>query len=223
MQQHTSLRPDRALHHLDPVPDLLLGEPAVQRPIGVLVIRPQECEARVRVRIEFGSHLGCRSAIIGCCCRHQDGQQQAEGVHHDRPLTTVHLLVAILAALSPALGPLHCLGLDAARTGSGITSGVLPDRLPQGVEPLLPSAVVTPLAEGVVHRARGKQVVGQQVPVTAGTVLVKQRIQDLAHGDGTGTAPRLGRRDERWHDVPLVIRQISRVGFTQSQRLSSVW
>src|SRR5262245_48090123 len=138
------------------------------------------------------------------------------------PLTTVHLLVAIIAALPPGLAPLHRLGIDAARTGSGVTPGLLPDRLPQGVEHLLPGAVVAPLAEVVVHRAFKEQVVGQQVPLAAGTVLVKQRIHDLTHLDSTGMAPRFGCRDERLEDLPLVVRQIGRVRLTHGQSLWSV-
>ena len=114
----------------------------------VRVIRPQAFAARVRGRVEFGSHLGCCRAILGGCRRHQDGQQQAEGVPKALPLTTVPLRVAILAARFPRPRSPHCLGIDAARTGSGITSGLLPDRLPQGGEHLLPGAVVAPRAEG---------------------------------------------------------------------------
>jgi hypothetical protein len=55
---------------------------------------------------------------------------------------------------------------------------------------------------------------GEQVPLAAGTVLVKQGIQDLAHVDLAGPPARPGGWDQGLDELPLGVSQIGPIGLT---------
>src|ERR1035437_10731462 len=81
------------------------------------------------------------------------------------------------------LGRLHRLAVDAPSAGVGVTTLGHADLLPQTVEDLLPRAVGLPLGEVVVHRALGRQVMGEHGPLAPRTIEVEDRVEPLPHVD----------------------------------------
>jgi hypothetical protein len=124
--------------------------------------------------------------------------------------------VDFLAAIIPALGASHLGGLDrltidARGTGGGVAPCFHADLLAQGLDHLGPGPVVAPLGKVVIHGTLGQQIVRQHIPLAAASVQVEQCIEDFPHIHLT-RAPSswvlLARRDQRFHDGPLLVCQI---------------
>src|SRR5436305_6203311 len=124
------------------------------------------------------------------------------------PLAALDLLAGVEAALPAHLGGLHRLAVDVGDAGRLVPAVGGTDLGAQGVDELLPGAVLLPGIEVVASGALGEQVMGQVVPLGAGARLVEQGVEDLPHIDGAGPAPRLGRRDERPESFPLGVGEV---------------
>ena len=69
--------------------------------------------------------------------------------------------------------------------------------------------VPVPQIEILVHRRLRRKVLGQGAPLAAGRQQIENRVQHLAHIHRARTAATLGRRDRRFDQRPLRIRQIA--------------
>src|SRR5262245_7749099 len=126
-------------------------------------------------------------------------------------LAAADLLVAVVAYRAAHLGGLDALGVDANGAGGRLPARLGADLAAQGVEDLLPGAVLAPGDEVVPHRALGQQVVRQVVPLAARPRLVEQRVDHLAHlHRPRPTAP--PRRRDQWLDqCPLLVGHIGAI------------
>lgn len=79
-------------------------------------------------------------------------------------------------------------------------------------------AVPAPKVEIVEQRALGRQIFRNSAPLAARAQHVKQAIGNLANFDRALAPATLGRRDQRLHQSPLRIRQITSVVAARSAR-----
>jgi len=70
-------------------------------------------------------------------------------------------------------------------------------------------AVPSPQRQVIVHRALGRQVLGQSAPLAAGCQNVEDPVQDLAHDHRPLAAAALGRRDQGLHQRPLGVGEVA--------------
>src|SRR2546423_293362 len=132
-------------------------------------------------------------------------------------LAAVDLLVAVVAALAAHLGRLDALRVDAAGAGGPLPGGLATDLAAQGVEDLLPGAVLLPGDEVVPDGALGQQVVRQVVPLHAGPRLVEQGVDHLTQVNRARPAAVLGGRDQGLDEFPLGIGQIGAIRLPHGQ------
>ena len=114
-------------------------------------------------------------------------------------------------------------GLDALAAGDGgpfdklrrvPDSGPQPPELgAQGLMEPLPGAVPGPVAEAFVRSLPRRKVVGQHPPRAAGAQQVQDGVYHFPQFHGTGTASRLGFRQQRSQDLPLGVSQIGGAWF----------
>jgi hypothetical protein len=101
--------------------------------------------------------------------------------------------------------------VDARGTRGGVAPCCHADPLAQGRDHLVPGPVVAPLGKGVIHSALGQHIVRQHIPLAAAAIQVQQGIEDftplyLPWAPSSGT--QLGRGEQRFHDGPLLVRQL---------------
>src|SRR5271157_4801031 len=72
-------------------------------------------------------------------------------------------------------------------------------------------AVPAPQVEIIVERRARRQVLGDRPPLTPGAQDIHQAVDNLAHDDMTPVAAAPGRRNERLHQRPFLVRQIARI------------
>ena len=102
------------------------------------------------------------------------------------PFSPLDFLAAIVAACGTAyFCRLDRLAIEARRTGRGLASRWVPHPDAQCVDHPRPGAIIAPPGKVLVHRALGKQIVGQEFPLAAGSVLIQQ-CQDLRKSDFEG-------------------------------------
>src|SRR4051794_40207805 len=94
-------------------------------------------------------------------------------------LAALDLLAPVVALLSPPLGGLDALRIDAGGAGGRFASLLLPHLGAQGIDDLLPSAVRVPGSEVIPDRALGQQVMRQVAPLHARPRLVQTRVDHL--------------------------------------------
>jgi hypothetical protein len=119
----------------------------------------------------------------------------------------------VIAPLLSDFGRLDRLAVDAPGAGAGLATVGDPHLLAQGVEDLLPGAVIPPLGEIVVDGALGREVVREHVPLAAAAVLVEDRVEHLPHLDLTGP-PHAVDGDQGLDDLPLLVGQVGGIGLT---------
>src|SRR5438046_2149084 len=132
-------------------------------------------------------------------------------------LVAVDLLVAVVAVFATHRGGLDALRVDAAGAGGFRAGGLGADLAAQGVEDLLPGAVLLPGDEVIPHGTFGQQVVRQVIPLHAGPRLVEQGVDHLAHSDRARSAAVLGGRDQGLDEFPLGIGQIGAIWLPHGQ------
>jgi len=206
-------RTGRAADDLDHVPRRGLRQPALEVMIVVLAVGPHLLQSGPVLGGQSTQDIGGEGPIVGRGHRHHDDQQQAQGVHDDVSLPPGELLAPVVAPAVGDLGGLDRLAIDAPGTRAGLLPGGDPDLPAEGVEDLLPGPVVPPLGEVVVHRALGRQVVGQHVPLAAGAADVEDGIEHLPHVDRPWP-PDLRDGDQGLHDLPLFGGKVGGVGLT---------
>src|SRR5271170_710766 len=131
------------------------------------------------------------------------------------------LLAAVVARRAAHFAGLDRLRVDARRARSFLPTEGLTNPATQRVDELLPGAVGVPGGEVIPDRALGEQIVRQVVPLTTRAVLIEQRVDDFAHGRGSGPAARFGGRDQGFEDLPLLVGQVGGIalahGFSASR------
>src|SRR5207245_2774464 len=141
-------------------------------------------------------------------------------------LAPCDFLAAIIPALrAPDLGGLDRLTIDACGTGGRLAPRFPTRAFAQGLDHLGPCPVVAPLGKVVIDRALGEQIMRQHVPLAPAPVEIENRIEDFPHVDLT-RAPSawvlLGRRDQRFHDGPLLVREIRWIYLSRTTFLSHI-
>ena len=77
-------------------------------------------------------------------------------------------------------------------------------------------AVPAPQIEIIVQRRARRQVRRNRAPLTAGAQNIHQAVDHLAHHDMTPVPTALGRRNERLHKRPFLVRHIARIAQSAS-------
>jgi hypothetical protein len=101
--------------------------------------------------------------------------------------------------------------IDADRAWRGLTSRGHAPLFASRRAPLAPGAVVTPWGKGVLDGARGEQSMGQPIPLTTTPMESAYRVEDFPQIDparASSSRAWLGRRAQRFHDGPVLVRQI---------------
>src|SRR5215831_14565551 len=118
-------------------------------------------------------------------------------------LATSDLLVAVIAARASHFTGLDRLRVDDSGAGSFVSALGFADLAPQGIDQLLPGALLLPGDEVVPDGALGKQIMRQEIPLAARAGLVEQGVDYLAEINLAWPASRLGRRKQRLNHLPL--------------------
>src|SRR2546421_547734 len=121
---------------------------------------------------------------------------------------TFDLFAAVVARDAAHLGRLDRLAVDATGAGGLVSASGLTNGGPEGINDLLPGAVLLPGDEVIPDGTLGGQVVRQVVPLAAGTGLVEQRVDHFAQIHGARPATRLGGRQQGLDQLPLSVRQV---------------
>jgi hypothetical protein len=129
LQRSEPCGPCRTRLYLDAPHGALFFHPCVKGMMVIRVVGNDRFKTGERFRLNQLEQGRCRDSIIHARTRDQPHHQQAQGVDQQMPLAPLHLLVAIIAALSAApLRRLHRWAIEARRAGGG-----LPTCLPAGV------------------------------------------------------------------------------------------
>jgi site-specific DNA recombinase len=212
-QLHIADTPGWATDDLDHIASLRLRQPAPEVMIVVLPVGPDLLQAGLVLGGQSAQDLRRDRAVVGRGYAHQDHHQQTQGVDDEMTLPPGDLLAPVVPPTVGDLGGLDRLAVDAPGAGVGVTTLGHAELLPQGVEDLLPGAVGLPLGEVVIHRALGRQVVREHVPLAPRACEVEDRVEDLPHVDFPRPSyPVDG--DQRLDDRPLIVAQIGGVGLT---------
>lgn len=122
------------------------------------------------------------------------------------------------------VGRLHGLAVHSQGFRGGRSAGLDADLLPESRVDLLPGAVQPPVAKLAVGGLPGREVVREHPPRPAGAEVVEDGVHDAPEFGGGGPAALLGAgfgfREERLQPLPLVVRQVGRVGFAAHDRLT---
>src|SRR5207253_9568258 len=111
-------------------------------------------------------------------------------------------------------GGLDRWALDARGAGGRLAPRCHASAFAQRLDHLGPCPVVAPWGKGVIDRALGQHIMRQHVPLAPAPVERENRIEDCPHVDLTRASSAwalLGRRDQRFHDGPLLVREIRRI------------
>jgi hypothetical protein len=180
--------------------------------IVVLVVPEDRLQARQGCDREPRASLRGRTAIIQPCARAQNRAEKPQRVHQDRTRTSLHSLAAGIPALRTAyLGGLDRLTIDADRARRGLTSRGHARLFASRRDHLAPGAVVTPWGQGVIDGALGEEIMGQHIPLTPTPLEISYRVEDFPPIDlarASSALARLGRREQRFHEGPLLVRQV---------------
>ena len=84
-------------------------------------------------------------------------------------------------------------------------------------------AVPAPQIEIIVQRRARRQVRRNRAPLTAGAQNIHQAVDHLAHHDMTPVSTALGRRNERLHKRPFLVRHIARIAQSASVIASAIF
>src|SRR2546425_6505013 len=211
-QRREAFRARRTHRHFDVPAGPMLGHPGVKGVIVILLIRKDRDETRKVVRRDVAEQERGRHPIIETGTGNEDGQEQAQRIDQQRPLTSFDFLAAIIAALgAPHFGGLDRLAIDACGTGGRLVSRFHAGSFAQGLDHLGPCPVVAPLGKGVIDGTFGQQIVRQHIPLAATSVQVEQCIQDFPQvylPRAPSLCVLLGGWDHRFHNRPLLVRQI---------------
>src|SRR5450631_1984277 len=124
------------------------------------------------------------------------------------PLAALDLLAAVVADRTAHLRAFDGLAVDARGAGRLLTAFLRANLTPQDVDEFLPRAVLLPGDKVIPDGAFGEKVVGQIVPLTAGSSLVLDRVDHFAKIHLPRAARCLASGEEIFDQVPLLVRQV---------------
>jgi len=130
------------------------------------------------------------------------------------PLAALDLLAAVVAHRPAHLGAFDRLAVDAGGAGRLLTAFLRANLTPESVDEFLPRAVLLPGDEVIPDGAFGEKVVGQIVPLTAGSRLVLDRVDNLAKVHLPRAARCLAGGQDILDQIPLLVRQVGSVQFS---------
>ena len=163
-------------HHLYS-PAQLLGDPFPSCTC-VALVHPGVLQAR-ELLLDVLEHQWHCGAILNIGAVDFGSQHQSLGLDHEVTLAPAELLAAVVTSDTPDSGGPDRLAVDDAGTRLGITSSLDAKAFPKGGMDRLPGAVQPPHAEVVIDRLPGRELVGQEPPLTATTDHIEDGIQDL--------------------------------------------
>src|SRR5271169_78760 len=117
---------------------------------------------------------------------------------------------------------LHALAVDDRGGRARLARGGLAALRIKRVVDAIERAVPAPQVEIIVERRARRQVLGDRPPLTPGAQDLYQAVDDFAHDDMTPIAAALGRRNERLHKRPFLVRQIARIAQPTSVIASAI-
>ena len=212
LQRREAFRPLWTRRHLDAPTGSMLGHPGVKGVIVILLIRKDRDETRKVVWHDVAEQERCRHPIIETRTGNEDGQQQASRIDQQMPLASFDFLAPIIPARGAShLGGLDRLPLDAGGTGCGLAPRCHAGTCTQGLHHLGPRPVVAPLGKVVRGGALGQSIVREHIPLTAAPIQGENCIEHFPHVHRArvpSSLVLLGGWDQRFHDGPLLVRQI---------------
>jgi len=178
----------------------------------ILLLRKEHDETRQVVWGDVAEQEQGRHRLSATCTGHEDGQQQASRIDQQMPRAAVAFLAPIRAARGASqLGGLDRLTVDAHGTGGGLAPRGHARAFAQGLDHLGPGSVVAPLCKLVIDRALGQHSMRPPVPLAPTPVEREHRLEDFPHVDRPWVPAawaRRGRRAQRGHDGPWLVRQL---------------
>ena len=126
-------------------------------------------------------------------------------------------------AKTPFLRPLRGLRVDDGCGRARLSALLLAHRDVQFVMNALQRAVPVPELEIVIHRALGRQVLGQGLPLATGPQDVENPVQHLAHIHRPSPPAMSRRRNHRLDNPPFGIGQITRITKAVAIRRTAVF
>lgn len=208
--------PLRAAYDFQPVGPPVAGQPGVQLVVVVLGIREDDLKARKVPAAHLGEDVLGRPGVIHVGRRHDGGEQKAQGIHEDMTLAALNLFAAVDP---PRLAPqrrLDRLAVDRRRAGRQRPPSLDTGQGTKDTEDLLPGAVRVPFPEVVIHAISGGEVVRQGTPGAAFPGVIEQRVDDLPQiylTRPTGPAAARGPGEEGLNEGPLLVRNVTGIGF----------
>src|SRR5215212_6008959 len=121
----------------------------------------------------------------------------------------------------PLTGVPDALAVHDGRRGAGLATFPIANLLVEGKVQAVEHTIAVPAHEPAVHRAARWQVPGQGSPLATGAQQIQHRIEDLAQALRGGLSLG-GLNEERPHQVPFGIGQVTRVAQTRSVVVASV-
>ena len=212
LQRREAFHPLWTRRHLDAPPGPMHGHPSVQGMVVILLIRKDRHETGKVLGRDVAEQERSRHPIVETRTGNEDSQHQAQRIDQQMPLAPFDFLAPIIPTRgAPDLRGLDRLAIDARGTRGRLAPRCYAGSFTQGLHDLGPGPVVAPLRKVIIDRALGQQIMRQHVPLTTAPVQIKKRIEDFSHVDLTRVPSawtRLGRRDQRCHDSPLLVRQV---------------
>src|SRR5260221_8416974 len=127
------------------------------------------------------------------------------------PFAALDLLAAIVTDVTAQLGAFDRLAVNAGSAGCLLAAFLRANLTSQGIDEFLPGAVLLPGNKIIPGGAFGDQIVGQIVPLAAGSSLIKKRVDNLAQIHRPTAARWLAGGEAILDQVPLFVRQIGSV------------
>ena len=106
---------------------------------------------------------------------------------------------------APFFRSFHRLAINDGRAGTGLATLSLPQGGVQRAVGPLPGAITTPGTEVVEDDAPGRQVMGEHSPGASSAQYIADGVDDLPTGIGDRPATRLGRRQQRFQQLPFSV------------------
>ena len=97
---------------------------------------PDLLQAWVVRALQLAEDLRGRRSIVHRRAGHDNGQQQAQGIHQDMAFSARDLLAAVITVFATQFGGLDGLTIDAGGTGRVLFSRGLPHSGPHGIQGL---------------------------------------------------------------------------------------
>src|SRR6266851_3825589 len=134
--------------------------------------------------------------ILEACFMHDRADQQARCVGQDVALAALDLLAGVIPSRAAGFGGLDRLAVDDPGGGTRFAAHRFTRQHQQDMVDLPPQAVVAPGIEVVLHRGKGREILGQHAPLAAALGDVEDGVH---HRSQRRRAPPPAPLVRRWH------------------------